>query len=73
MDGILIKMKTQRKVTVLLPTELIKLALTASGVGLTPTLRKGLELVATKDTYKRLLDSKGKFELDIDLKDLRRD
>ena len=66
-------MKAQRKITVLLPTELINQALSASGVGLTPTLRKGLELVAAKDAYQKLLALKGKFELDIDLEDLRKD
>jgi len=66
-------MKAQRKVTVLLPTHLINQALTASGLGLTPTLRKGLELVASKDAYQKLLSLKGKFNLDINLEELRKD
>jgi hypothetical protein len=67
------EMKAQRKITVLLPTELINQAMSASGIGLTPTLRKGLELVAAKDVYRKLLALKGKFKLDIDLDELRKD
>ena len=48
-------------------------ALKASGEGLTPTLRKGLELVAAKSAYKGLLGLKGKFDLKIDLNELRKD
>ena len=66
-------MKTQRKVTVLLPINLIDQALNASGLGLTPTLRKGLELVAAKDAYQKLLSLKGKFDLNLHLEDLRKD
>lgn len=66
-------MKVQRKITVMLPELLIKRALDASGAGLTPTLRKGLELVAAKTTYQKLLSLKGRFGLDIDLDVLRKD
>ena len=66
-------MKHQRKITVLLPEALIVKAMKETGVGLTPTLRKGLELVAAKSVYKELLKLKGKFDLKIDLKKLRDD
>ena len=66
-------MKAQRKITVMLPELLIKRAMNASGTGLTPTLRKGLEVVAAKNTYQKLLALKGKFALDIDLDVLRKD
>ena len=66
-------MKAQRKITVMLPELLIKQAMDASGAGLTPTLRKGLEMVAAKSTYEKLLALKGKFALDIDLDTLRKD
>lgn len=66
-------MAAERKVTVLLPDELVERALKASGEGLTPTLRKGLELVAAKDAYRNLLKLKGKFPLRVDLKDSRRE
>ena len=66
-------MGSERKVTIMLPEELLERALKASGEGITPTLRKGLELVAAKATYKRLLELKGKFELKIDLDESRKD
>ncbi len=66
-------MKAARKITVVLPEDLLHRAMKASGEGMTPTLRKGLELVAAKDAYKGLLKLKGKFDLKIDLNELRRD
>lgn len=66
-------MKAEKKITVMLPEDLLARALKASGEGITPTLRKGLELVAAKDTYKRLLKLKGKFDLKIDLNESRKD
>jgi hypothetical protein len=63
----------EKKVTVMLPVELLERAMKASGEGLTPTLRKGLEAVAAKDAYQKLLKLKGKFDLGIDLQDLRKD
>ena len=66
-------MGTQRKITVMLPEELLARALKASGEGITPTLRKGLELVAAKEAYRYLLKRKGKFDLGLDLDELRKD
>jgi hypothetical protein len=66
-------MSSERKVTIMLPEELLDRALKASGEGITPTLRKGLELVAAKDSYRRLLKLKGKFDLKIDLEGSRKD
>jgi len=67
------RQKSVRKVTVLLPEDLLRRATTASGEGVTPTLRRGLELVAAKDAYRQLLKLKGKFDLNLDLNELRRD
>ena len=55
--------KKERKITIMLPEDLIKRALVASKEGLTPTLRKGLELVAARGAYTGLLKLKGKFDL----------
>jgi len=66
-------MKPEKKITVMLPGDLLDRALKASGEGITPTLRKGLELVAAKDVYKGLLKLKGKFDLKLDLEELRKD
>jgi len=67
------RMSAERKITIMLPTELLERALKASGEGITPTLRKGLELVAAKETYQHLLKLKGKFDLQIDLEEFRKD
>jgi hypothetical protein len=66
-------MSAERKITIMLPERLLKRAMKATGEGITPTLRKGLELVAAKDVYEELLRLKGKFNLKIDLDDLRKD
>jgi hypothetical protein len=66
-------MKGEKKITVMLPEGLLNRALKATGEGITPTLRKGLELVAAKEAYLELLKLKGKFDLKIDLKELRKD
>jgi len=66
-------MKTERKVTVMLPKGLIQKAMKASGEGLTPTLRRGLELVAAKEAYRGLLKLKGKFDLGLDYEQVKKD
>ncbi len=66
-------MKPQKKITVMLPADLLERAMSASGEGLTPTLRRGLELIAAKDAYKALLELKGKFDPGISLKEMRKD
>jgi len=67
-------MKSEKKITVMLPEELLEKAMQASGVGITPTLKKGLELVAAKNVYKQLLKLKGKYKgLEFDLESSRKD
>ncbi len=69
-------MKSERKITVLLPEDLINRAVKASGEGLTPTIRRGLELVAAKDTYLAVSSLKGKYRkngIGISLDTLRED
>jgi hypothetical protein len=66
-------MKTDQKVTVMLPKGLIQKAMKASGEGLTPTLRRGLELVAAKDAYQGLLKLKGKFDIGLDYEQVKKD
>ena len=57
----------------MLPEELIEKATKASGEGLTPTIRMGLELIAAKSVYKDLLKLKGKVDLKLNLTQSRRD
>ncbi len=63
----------EKKITVLLPEKLLARAMKASREGITPSLRKGLELVAAKDAYKGLLKLKGTLDLKINLDEFRRD
>jgi hypothetical protein len=62
-----------RKVTVMLPRDLVDRATKASGLGVTPTIRKGLEAVAASDAYQRILRRRGKVHFSIDVDELRRD
>lgn len=66
-------MSKNRKITVLLPEDLIAKALEATGDGLTPTLKKGLELVAAKNAYQGLLKLKGKFDLGLSYDQVKKD
>ena len=62
-----------RKVTLLLPSDLLEKATRASKEGITPTIRQGLELVAASGAYEWLRAMRGKIKFSIDLKTLRED
>jgi hypothetical protein len=66
-------MKGARKITVVVPDELIRRATRATGLGLAPTVRKGLELVAAREAYSGLRKLRGKVHLETDLEQLRED
>ena len=51
---------TARKITVEVPSDLLEKAQRASGVGVTQTVRTGLQLVAASGTYARLRRLRGK-------------
>lgn len=65
-------MKTQ-KVTAHLPVGLLKDALSFTGVGITETLRAGLEQLAHARAYEKMLALRGKYHAGIDLNALRED
>ena len=62
-----------RKVTVMLPKDLVERATKATGVGLTPTIRKGLESVVVAGAYRRIRERRGKVHLMINVDELRED
>jgi len=62
-----------RKVTLLLPSDLLEKATRASKEGITPTIRQGLELVAASGAYEWLRAMRGKIKFSMDLKTLRED
>jgi hypothetical protein len=66
-------MRAVRKITVVVPDELVRRAKRATGLGLAPTVRRGLELVAAKEACAGLRRLRGKVKLDLDLDELRAD
>jgi hypothetical protein len=66
------KKPEMQKVTVMLPRELVERAKRASGLGLTPAIRKGLETVAATEAYQALRRLRGKERFSISLEELRR-
>ena len=52
-------MKTARKITIEVPSELLERAQRASGSGITQTVRTGLQLVAASHAYARLRQLRG--------------
>ncbi len=66
-------MKAQKKVTVVLPDELLERAQQATGQGITPTIRRGLELVAASKTFTRLRRLRGQVRFSVDVDRLRED
>jgi hypothetical protein len=60
-----------RKVTVLLPDDLLRKARKRSKLGITPTLRQSLQLYAAQDVYDRLLKMRGKGGFSLTWQELR--
>jgi post-segregation antitoxin (ccd killing protein) len=67
------KKPEMRKITVILPRELVETATRVSKLNLTATIRQGLEAVAATDAYEQLRKLRGKERFSISLKELRRD
>ena len=66
-------METARKITVEVPRELLEKARQASGVGITQTVRTGLQLVAASGAYARLRQLRGKVRFTRTLAELKSD
>ena len=66
-------MKPARKVTVELPEHLLREAQESTGEGVTATIRRGLELVASQSACKSLRKLRGQVAFSIDLRELRED
>ena len=67
------KQEELQKVTVLLPRDLVKRATRASGQGLTPTIRQGLEAITRAEAFRCLRRLRGKVKFSIDVDQLRED
>jgi hypothetical protein len=66
-------MRLEKKVTVHLPKELLSKAQGATGLGITETIRKGLQLIAASSAYEDLRKMRGKVKISINTKRLRED
>ena len=66
-------MRELKKVTLTLPVDLLARATSATGKGITPTVREGLEAMAASGAYEGLRRLRGKVKLTINVDDLRRD
>jgi len=62
-----------KKLTLQVPNDLLIRATQATGEGITPTIRRGLELIAASGAYRDLRALKGKIKLELDLETLRQD
>lgn len=62
-----------RKLTILIPEKLLRRARRVSKAGITPTVRKSLELYAARDAYQRLLKMRGKGGFSMTWQELRGD
>jgi hypothetical protein len=66
-------MEAARKITVEVPPDLLEKAQRASGVGITQTVRTGLQLVAASHAYARLRQLRGKVRFTRTSKELKAD
>jgi hypothetical protein len=60
-----------RKLTVIVPEELLEKATRATRSGVTPTVRMGLKLLAARDAYARLRRLRGKAKLSLPWQEIR--
>ncbi len=60
-----------KKITLEVPDDVLRRATAVTGQGITPTIRKGLELVAASGAYAQLRSLKGKIKFNVKLSELR--
>ena len=65
-------MSETQKITAHVPRESLRRAQTATGKGITETVRLGLELLASARAAEDLRGLRGQLRLDLDLTELRR-
>jgi hypothetical protein len=66
-------MAATQKLTVEVPTDLLRRARKSTGEGVSATVRKGLELVAARRAYEELRSLRGKVRLSLKVDELRQD
>jgi hypothetical protein len=65
--------KPARKITLEVPEDLLRRAQKSTGEGITATIRRGLELVASTRAYDEVRRLRGRVTLSVDLRRLRDD
>jgi hypothetical protein len=60
-----------KKLTILVPKETLRRAQRATKAGATPTVRKGLEILAAHDAYEGLRKLRGKVKFSLTWQELR--
>jgi len=60
-----------KKITLLVPTDLLEQALKTGGDNLTQTVRKGLKLIAARNAYSGIRKMKGKVKFSLSLDEMR--
>ncbi len=60
-----------KKLTIMVPQDLLERAQRTTKSGATPTVRRGLELLAARDVYDRLLALRGKVKFGLTWQELR--
>ena len=60
-----------KKLTIMVPKDLLRRAQRATKTGATPTVRKGLELLAAHDVYDRLRALEGKVKFSLTWQEMR--
>ncbi len=66
-------METARKITIEVPPDLLQKAQSATGSGITQTVRTGLQLVAASEAYARLRQLRGKVRFTRTIAELKAD
>jgi hypothetical protein len=66
-------MSAARKITVHVPADLLRRAQEATGEGITPTVRRALEIVAAGRGFDQLRRLRGKVKFSVDFSRLRED
>lgn len=66
-------MSAAKKITVHVPEDLLRRALEATGEGITPTVRRALELVAAGRAYESLRRLRGRVKFSVSVDQLRDD
>lgn len=66
-------MRRLRKITIEIDEQLLRRAQKQSRDGVTGTVRRGLEILAAADAYKKLARMRGKVKFSVDLQTMRDD